>query len=45
MDVGWIVAGLTVLGLSAFAFGWIVGQFVYIMFPDDRFDVWDDDDW
>jgi hypothetical protein len=45
VDVKWVVAGGVVLGLAALGFGWLLGQLVYILMPDDRFDVWDDEDW
>lgn len=40
-----MIAGVIVAGLACVAFGWVLGQIIYIFLPDDRFDVWDDDDW
>lgn len=34
-----------VLGAAAISVGWVVGQLIWILKPDDRFDVWDDEDW
>lgn len=45
MGLGTVIAGLIVAGLAAVGFGWLIGQLIYIVKPDDRFDVWDDDDW
>jgi hypothetical protein len=45
VDVTWLIAGGVVLCLAAVGFGWLVGQIIYIILPDDRFDIWDDEDW
>lgn len=45
MGLGFVIAGAVAVVLGAFGFGWLLGQFIYILKPDDRFDVWDDEDW
>lgn len=36
---------LILAGVGCVALGWVIGQLIFAFLPEDRFDIWDDDDW
>lgn len=40
-----IIIVLVFIFASAFSVGWFIGQILLALNPDDRFNVWDDEDW